>query len=133
MKGLITLFLAVGLILGVSNAYAQETNVHLWVYGTDATDIASILTGQGLGIPAPILYSEHAFPGWRFSEETIALDDFGFAFPGYGFHSSKVDNPQGLSLVDMAKRVQEKNGINNIYRELMLIRYPDTVVLFGGD
>ena len=132
MKGLITLFLAVGLILGVSNAYAQETNVHLWVYGTDATDIASILTGQGLGIPAPILYSEHAFPGWRFSEETIATDDFGTAFPGYGFHGKRTDS-RGLSLVDVVKRVEEKNGINNIYRELMLIRYPDTVVLFGGD
>jgi len=127
MKGLITLFLAVGLILGVSNAYAQETNVHLWVYGTDATDIASILTGQGLGIPAPILYSEHAFPGWRFSEETIATDDFGSAL------ENMVADALGLSLTDVAKRVQEENGINNIYRELMLIRYPDTVVLFGGD
>jgi len=31
----------------------------------------------------------------------------------------------------VVKRVEEKNGINNIYRELALIRYPDTVVLLG--
>ena len=126
MKGLMTLVLAVGLILGVSNAYAQETNVHLWVYGFDATDVSAIPTGMGLGIPAPILYREHAFPGWRFNEETIATDDFGFAL------ENMVADALGLSLTDVAKRVQEENGINNIYKELALIRYPDSVVL-GGD
>lgn len=125
MKGLMTLVLAVGLVLGVSNAYANESLVHQWVYGGDATDLALIPTGLGLGIPAPILYSEHAFPGWRFSEDTIATDDFGFAL------EKMVAEAFELSVIDVAKRVQKENGIDNIYREMGLLNYPDTVVLAG--
>ena len=124
MKGLMTLVLAGALVLGVSNAYANESLVHQWVYGGEVTDLALIPTGLGLGIPAPILYSEHAFPGWRFSEETIAIDD-GFAL------EKMVAEAFDLRVTDVASRVQEENGIDNIYREMGLLNYPDTVVLAG--
>lgn len=135
MKRLIVPILALTLALGVGTAYAQDYDrnmnrlIHLWVYGTDATYVSGIPTGLGLGVGAPVLYSAHAFPGEirdgvTYSEETIVMDS-GFAL------ETMVADALGVSVSDLGKRAQAEGGINSIYREMGLIRYPDSVVLAG--
>lgn len=134
MKGLIALVAVLVLALGLGTANAQyfeETNrlIHLWVYGTDATYISGVPSGLALGVSAPVLYSAHVFPGEirdgvTYSEETIALDS--------GFVLEKmVADSLGVSVSDLPKRAQAEGGITNIYREMGLLRYPDSVVLAG--
>ena len=134
MKGLIALVavLVLALGLGTANAqYSEETNrlIHLWVYGTDSTYISGVPSGLALGVSAPVLYSAHVFPGEirdgvTYSEETIALDS--------GFVLEKmVADSLGVSVSDLPKRAPAEGGITNIYREMGLMMYPDSVVLAG--